>query len=75
MTHQEAVTWLREVEGELYRTRDGNGPRAWVAVVRTPGTSSRRGKLIIAMGDTLQSAAGAAAAQWQRVWRSLGRLH
>ena len=36
-TTEEAVSWLRSVDGELYRTPPArHGARAWIAVVRTP---------------------------------------
>jgi hypothetical protein len=72
----EAVAWLREVEGRLYRSGpDAEGRSAWVAVVRTPGPAGGRGKLIISFGDTLAEAATAAEVQWREVWRALGPLH
>jgi hypothetical protein len=40
-----------------------------VAVVRTPWTGARRGKLIIALGSTMQEAAAAAEHQWQKLWQ------
>jgi hypothetical protein len=73
---EEAIAWLREVEGRLYRSGpDACGRVAWVAVVRTPGQPGARGKLIIALGETLEDAAASAEAQWQKLWRTLGRLH
>jgi hypothetical protein len=73
---EEAMAWLREVEGRLYRSGpDASGRSAWVAVVRTPGRGGARGKLIIALGETLEGAAASAAEQWQRLWRGLGPLH
>jgi hypothetical protein len=73
-TIEQAVSWLRSVDGDLYRTppsRDAR--RAWVAVVRTPRFGTRRGQLIIAMGDTALEAASAAASQWRAVWESVPR--
>jgi len=73
---EEAVAWLREVEGRLYRSGpDADGRCAWVAVVRTPGRTGERGKLIIAVGDTLEEAAASAEVEWQRLWSALGPLH
>jgi hypothetical protein len=72
----EAMAWLRQVEGRLYRSGpDPAGRTAWVAVVRTPGAGGARGKIIIAVGSTLEEAASSAEAQWQRLWQSLGPLH
>jgi hypothetical protein len=73
MTAEEAVQWLREVDGELYRTRPGRrGREAWVAVVRAPQQTPR---LIVAMGETLQEAASAAALQWRESFRATGTFH
>lgn len=70
------MEWLREVEGRLYRSGpDAAGRCAWVAVVRTPGRSGVRGKLIIALGDTLEAAASSAEEQWRKLWGALGPLH
>jgi hypothetical protein len=72
----EAIAWLREVRGRLYRSGpDAAGRAAWVAVVRTPGGGGARGKLIIAVGATLEEAAASAEAQWQRLWQARGPLH
>ncbi len=76
MGADEAMAWLREVEGRLYRSGPNSAGRsAWVAVVRTPGLAGARGKLIIAVGTTLEEAAACAEAQWQRLWTALGPLH
>jgi hypothetical protein len=72
MTQEQAVSWLQQVGGALYHTPHTEKGRAWVAVVRTPWTGVRRGKLIIALGATLQEAASAAEDQWQKIWRELG---
>jgi hypothetical protein len=73
MSSEEAILWLRQVEGQLYRNnRHPSGREAWVAVVRTPRTEGRRGKLIIALGGSMEEAAGAAANQWEAVWQSFG---
>ena len=56
-------------------TRMGKGkgsPEAWVAVVRTPRAAGRRGKLIVALGGTMEEAANAAAGQWEAVWQAYG---
>jgi hypothetical protein len=72
----EAMAWLREVEGRLYRSGpDAAGRSAWVAVVRTPGRAGARGRLIIALGDTLEEAASSAEEEWHRLWSALGPLH
>ena len=76
MSADEAIAWLRRVDGELYRTAPGRtGREAWVAVVRTPRASGEAGKMIVALGETLQDAAASAAQQWRAVWRTIGTLH
>ena len=76
MGTDEAVAWLREVEGRLYRSGpDATGRSAWVAVVRTPGPSGARGKLIIAVGATLEDAATSAEVEWRKLWSALGPVH
>ncbi|MGH0028156.1 MAG: hypothetical protein ACQGVC_00065 [Myxococcota bacterium] len=81
MTAEEAVDWLREVDGELYRTRPNRrGREAWVAVVRAPDAPApapgrAKGRLIVALGETLQEAATAAASEWREVFRGVGPLH
>lgn len=76
MSAQEAIEWLREVEGRLYRSGpDPSGRSAWVAVVRVPGRAGARGKLVIAIGETLEEAATSAEEQWQRLWSDLGPVH
>jgi len=64
------MSWLQQVGGALYHSRHSvRGHTAWVAVVRTPWMGGRRGKLIIALGSTLQEAAAAAEQQWQKLWQ------
>lgn len=76
MTPVEAVTWLRQVDGELYRTPPRRrGRAAWVAVVRAPGVGSRAGRTIIALGETLEEAATTAASQWREALLEQGPLH
>jgi hypothetical protein len=73
-TTEEAVSWLRSVDGEIYRTPPGrHRVRAWIAVVRTPRWGSQRGQLILALGDTALEAATAAASQWRAVWNQVPR--
>ena len=57
MTQHEALEWLQAVAGQLYRSNhDPSGPNAWVAVVRTPRVGIRRGKLIVALGGSMEEA-------------------
>jgi hypothetical protein len=44
-------------------------------VVRTPARSGVRGKLIIALGESLEAAASSAEEQWRTLWRALGPVH
>jgi hypothetical protein len=76
MNVEQAMSWLLQVGGELYQSpHTGEGRSAWVAVVRTPRVSERRGKLIIALGATMLEATTAAEAQWQQLWQGLGGSH
>jgi hypothetical protein len=76
MTAEEALTWLRQVDGEVYRTPPGRRSRdAWVAVVRTPSSGFRAPRTIVALGETLEEAASAAASQWREVFQEFGPLH
>lgn len=76
MTQEEAVTWLFEVDGELYKTPSRDADRdVWVAVVRTPSSGPQKGKLIVALGDSLQEATEAAAFQWESQWAELSAVH
>ena len=76
MSPDEAVAWLRSVRGQLYRNnRHPSGRNTWVAVVRTPREGLRNGKLIVALGETIEEAACAAEGRWRAIWRSLGRPH
>lgn len=76
MNADEALRWLRAVQGQLYRNRDHPSSRsAWVAVVRTPGSGGRNGKVIIALGGSMEEAATAAEGQWRAIWEQLSRTH
>lgn len=76
MAPEDAIGWLRDVHGQLYRSGpSSDGRSAWVAVVRVPGRNGARGKLIIALGDTAEEATSSAEAQWQRLWQALGPIH
>jgi hypothetical protein len=76
MGSEDAIAWLRDVGGRLYRSGpDASGRSAWVAVVRTPARSGVRGKLIIALGESLEAAASSAEEQWRTLWRALGPVH
>ncbi len=76
MTAEQAVEWLQEVNGRLYRTkRKAEKPDSWVAVVRVPSAGTRRGKLIIALGGSAREATQAAESQWQTQWGDLSNIH
>jgi hypothetical protein len=76
MTLEEALGWLRQVRGQLYRnSRPPSGTEDWVAVVRTPRNGGRNGKLIIAVGSSMEEAAAAAEDQWQEVWQEMSQTH
>ena len=61
------------------RQQDGNARTpwgqlqddAWVAVVKTPRSGLRKGKLIVALGETLVEATEAASAQWNELFSAL----
>jgi hypothetical protein len=75
MTPEQALSWLQQVGGSLYHSRNAEpGHTAWVAVVSAPRSFGRRGKLIIALGSTMQEAAVAAEGQWQKLWQETSRL-
>ena len=76
MTSSEAMSWLQDVDGRLYRTKKKTAkPDAWVAVVRVPGTGARAGKLIIALGESASEATSAAEDTWQTLWSDLSNMH
>ena len=76
MKSDEAMSWLRQVKGQLYRNKKHpTGKEAWVAVVRTPQDGARRGKLIIALGESMEAATTAAEGQWQQLWERHGASH
>jgi hypothetical protein len=75
MTADEALAWLRQVDGELYRTPRGGDRAAWVAVVRTPRAAPRTPRLIVALGESLEEATATAARQWREELGASGFLH
>jgi len=76
MTREEAVEWLTEVDGQLYKSSLlENKPESWVAVVRTPRNGTEKARLIIALGGTLQEATAAAESQWRKQWSRLSSTH
>jgi len=73
---REALHWLRQVEGTVYHNRnDADGENAWVAVVRTPAANGKTGKIILAFGESIQEAAGAAEQEWNTLWSSMSVVH
>jgi len=74
MTADEAMDWLRRVDGELYRTPRG-ARGAWVAVVRTPCSDHKAARLIVALGESLEEATSTAARQWREELGARGVLH
>ena len=76
MTNSEALNWLQDVDGRLYRTKKkSTKPDSWVAVVRVPRTGARAGKLIIALGESAGEATLAAEETWQTLWSDLSNMH
>ena len=76
MKSAEALSWLRQVKGQLYRNKKhATGKEAWVAVVRTPQGGPRKGKLIIALGESMEEATSSAEGQWQQLWENHGPVH
>ncbi len=76
MTNQQALAWIKQVGGVVYHNKKSEEPdNAWVAVVRTPHAGGKPGKLILAFGETLENAAGAAEAQWDEIWSDLSLVH
>ncbi|MEE2679491.1 MAG: hypothetical protein VX546_13000 [Myxococcota bacterium] len=75
MTQHEALQWIQAVEGQLYRNNEHpSGRNAWVAVVRTPRNGAERGKLIVALGGSMEEATTAAAHQWQTLCSDCGAI-
>jgi hypothetical protein len=74
MTADEAMDWLRRVDGELFRTPRG-ARAAWVAVVRAPRGDRKAARLIVALGESLEEATSTAARQWREEAGARGRLH
>ncbi len=76
MSEQDALRWLKQVDGTVYHNRqDNSGENAWVAVVRTPGANGKVGKIILAFGESIQEAAGAAEEEWNTLWSGISATH
>ncbi len=76
MTSNEALSWLKQVEGTVFHNKyQAEDENAWVAVVRTPGINGQNGKIILAFGETLEIATSAAEREWQQVWERISRVH
>jgi hypothetical protein len=76
MAPDDALAWLRRMNGQLYRNNPHpSGKNAWVAVVRAPRPGNSAGTLIIALGPTMEEAARAAAGRWQRMTSRDRLLH
>jgi hypothetical protein len=75
-SEQDALHWLKQVNGTVYHNRqDDSGDNAWVAVVRTPAANGNVGKIILAFGESIQDAAGAAEEEWNALWSGLSATH
>lgn len=73
---EQAVRWLREVDGRLMCKRDDpDGPDGWVAIVRTPSATGRRGQVIVGFGESALDAVETAQASWDDAWREISALH
>ncbi len=75
MTREQAVDWLRQVRGQVFRSRRSNGSEAWVAVVHSPRPGPKRPRLIVALGESPYEATTVAEAQWQALWSEAGPFH
>ena len=76
MKQQQALCWLKQVDGTVFHNKkEPEGDNAWVAVVRTPSAPGRAGKIIMAFGETLETAAIAAESEWDKIWGGLGRAN
>lgn len=76
MAPDDALGWLRRMNGQLYRNNPHpSGKNAWVAVVRAPRAGDGAGTLIIALGSSMEEAAQAAAGRWQGITARERRLH
>jgi len=79
MTTEEALRWLQQVEGQLFRSprppEKAEKGDAWVAVVRAPRQGMQRGRLIVALGENMIEATEAASRQWHEIFASLGEVN
>ncbi len=76
MTPEQALDWLKQVDGVIFHNREEiDHENSWVAVVRTPAAGPKAGRIILAFGESLEEAAGAAEAQWEQIWDGLSSVH
>ncbi len=86
MTQDEAAKWLQQVDGQIFRTPPSAGRRdAWVAVVtiprdqlthrQRPHRAVERGKLIVALGGSMEEATVAAEQRWRSLFESAQGAH
>ena len=76
MTPEQALDWIKQVDGVIYHNREEiDAENTWVAVVRTPAAGPKVGRIILAFGESLEAAAGAAEAQWDQIWDGLSSIH
>jgi len=73
---EEAVRWLREVDGRLMCRREAPESRdGWVAIVKTPMAPGRGAQLILGFGDSALAAVATAQERWDDAWREFGAVH
>ncbi|MBW2446980.1 MAG: hypothetical protein JRG83_13755 [Deltaproteobacteria bacterium] len=73
---EEAVQWLREVDGRLMcKSQEPRSPDGWVAIVRTPAATGRSSQVIIGFGDSALTAVETAQESWDDAWREVSALH
>jgi hypothetical protein len=76
MTPEKALEWLKQVDGVIFHNKEEiDLENTWVAVVRTPAAGPKAGRIILAFGESMEEAAGAAEAQWDQIWTGLSSVH
>ncbi len=76
MSSEQAQAWIEQVGGVVFHNkRSDDVENAWVAVVRTPPSNGKTGKIILAFGESMEDATCAAEAQWDEIWGDLSSVH